>query len=189
MNQAVDIAFKLHTDGYHKQIVNRILEPFAHIKVVCTSTEWVNFFNLRLHEDSQPEIQALADSMSTVMRQSEPKELKLGEWHIPYVKEDENMSWDDAIKCSVARCARVSYLNHDNSNPDIEKDISLHDKLVASKPRHGSPAEHQATPMMIPKDYVITRLEKGETHISKNGDKWSGNLRGFVQYRQLLEAV
>ena len=53
---------------------------------------------------------------------------------------------------SVARCARVSYMNHDGSKPDIQKDFDLHDKLVVMKPAHASPAEHQAQVTNAPKD-------------------------------------
>src|SRR5260370_22284192 len=39
----------MHRYGAHKSIVNRLLEPFSHIRVVCTATEYMNFFGLRLH--------------------------------------------------------------------------------------------------------------------------------------------
>jgi hypothetical protein len=47
-------------------------------------------------------------------------------------------------KCAVSRCARVSYMNHDGTQPDIVKDMQLHDTLLSS--RHMSPFEHVATP-------------------------------------------
>ena len=34
--------------GLHKQIGNRILEPWQYINVIVTSTEWDNFFDLRI---------------------------------------------------------------------------------------------------------------------------------------------
>lgn len=48
-------------------------------------------------------------------------------------------------KLSSARCARVSYLNHDGSEPDIAKDLGLFKRLTAD-PRaiHASPMEHSA---------------------------------------------
>ena len=36
----------------HKQLVNRLLEPFAWITVIVTATEWANFFTQRLHPDA-----------------------------------------------------------------------------------------------------------------------------------------
>ena len=49
--------------GVHKQIVNRLLEPFTYIDVVVTATDYANWFVLRNHPDAQPEIQELARLM------------------------------------------------------------------------------------------------------------------------------
>lgn len=177
--------------GLHKQITNRVLEPYSHIKVIVTATEWGNFFKLRLHPDAQPEIQELARCMKQSMQLSEPTPLVAGEWHLPYVTGD---TWEDvkedpakAIKCSVARCARVSYNNHDSSSPDIEKDIALADRLLEAG--HCSPFEHQATPMensFCEDEVIFKELEKGVTHVDRNQDLWSGNFRGWIQYRQMI---
>ena len=67
--------------GYHKQIVNRLLEPWQRMKTVLTSTEFDNFFKLRLAPDAQPEIQELAKCMKKAMDESVPEVLKAGEWH------------------------------------------------------------------------------------------------------------
>ena len=61
----------------HKQIVNRIPEPFTHIRVVVTSTSWVNFYGLRDHEDAQPEIRLLAQAMKKAHEESVPQKLHL----------------------------------------------------------------------------------------------------------------
>lgn len=174
--------------GAHKQIVNRITEPYQFIKVVVTATEWDNFFALRLHPDAQPEIQELARVMKEAMNMSTPKALSVGEWHIPYVGDGSSscrLTADhSSIKASVARCARVSYLNHDNSNPDIEKDVALHDMLKEAW--HMSPFEHVATPMEGTAGYLVHEEPKGVTHMTRGGALWSGNFRGWIQYRQLL---
>lgn len=191
-------ADQLNRQGCHKQIANRLLEPYQYIKVIVTATEWDNFFKLRLHPDAQPEIQELAKQMKKAMDESTPKLLRYGEWHLPYVPTDiqENGLWDyidtdcpvfdyeKAIKCSVARCARVSYLNHDNSSPDVEKDIALYNKLLEAW--HMSPFEHQATPMDFAKDTYELNWEEGVTHKDRKDNFWSGNFRGWIQYRQLL---
>lgn len=191
--EASDGAKSLHNIGYHKQIVNRLLEPFQWMKVIVTATEWDNFFKLRLHPDAQPEIQELARCMKQAIGNSIPQELSNGFWHLPYVTTDECDKWrfedmdlQTLIKCSVARCARISYLNHDNSNPNIEKDIALADKLLAAG--HMSPLEHQATPMYDNKgnESPWYTWPKGITHQDKDGFHWSGNFRGFLQYRQLI---
>ena len=82
-DRAVEIAEAFANAGYHKQIVNRILEPFAHIKVVLTSTEFDNFWWLRNHPDAQPEIHELAKQMLKALGEFEPVELGLDDWHLP----------------------------------------------------------------------------------------------------------
>ena len=149
-------AEKLLELGLHKQIANRILEPFMWAETIVTATEWDNFFKLRLHEDSQPEIQELARCMKEAMDNSEPVKSKI---HLPYITLDEMEDYvqgsiavdsESLNKClyqyfvpiSAARCARVSYLNHDQSNPVIEKDLATAEKLLSAG--HWSPFEHQA---------------------------------------------
>ncbi len=185
---AVDRAYELKDLDTHKQIVNRVLEPFQWIKVIVTATEWDNFFKLRLHKDAQPEIQELARCMKTAMDESIPVELHPGEWHLPYISADDcvKTTTDNFVKLSVARCARVSYLNHDNSAPDISKDIALADMLLESG--HMSPFEHIATPMDFVKDTFELAWENGVTHKDRDNNFWSGNFRGFLQYRKLLDA-
>ena len=197
---AIESAEFLLNYGLHKQIVNRVLEPFQYIKVIVTATEWDNFFKLRLHADAQPEIYELARCMKVSMEDSIPNKLEYGEWHAPYVEWDEfTMSMfrnkedllETKIKCSVARCARVSYLNHDNSSPDIEKDLQLAAKLLEAG--HLSPFEHIATPM--PTNVYSDRFEfdcewvEGITHIDRGNVYWSGNFKSWIQHRQLLSAV
>lgn len=166
---ACEWAEKMLELNVHKQIVNRITEPFAHIQVLVTATEWSNFFTLRDHKDAQPEIRALAIEMKKAMESSVSTVLQPGEWHLPFVHEEEldQHPLDVLQKISTARCARVSYLNFDGTSPSIEKDMDLYDKLITSRPIHASPCEHQATPL-VEKD-------------------WSGNFQGWLQYRKIVE--
>lgn len=173
--------------GAHKQIVNRLTEPFQFIKVVVSATEWDNFFKLRIHEDAQPEIYELAKCMFNAIEGSEPKYLEAGDWHLPFTRRSDGLILEDRIKCSVARCARVSYMNHDNTAPDTDKDIMLHDQLMEAG--HMSPFEHQAKAMPFePVKLVNTGVVfmDGITHFDRRGIPWSGNFRGFIQYRQTL---
>lgn len=174
----------LQRHNIHKQVINRLLEPFLWTNVIVTATEWSNFFALRDHDAAQPEIRELARCMREAMDESNPVELSVGNWHLPYVNVDELVTYEfeDLIKCSIARCARVSYLNHDQSKPNIDKDIALADKLISMG--HMSPTEHQATPMAgVPEGEQWWR-EIGVTHQDYKGQLWSGNLRGWIQYRQ-----
>jgi len=151
--------------GAHKQIINRLLEPFSHINVVCTATEWDNFFALRMHEDAEPHINLLATIMHQAMQDSTPQVLKAGEWHLPYV--DEDMPLETALKVSTARCARVSYMTHDQQPSTVEKDVALAEKLMAQVPMHASPMEHQAQ--------------------ACGSDQTYANFAGFASYRWMLE--
>ena len=53
-DDAISHAQRLAANGLHKQIVNRILEPFQMMKVVVTATSFDNWFSLTLHPDAQP---------------------------------------------------------------------------------------------------------------------------------------
>lgn len=187
---AAGIAEDMMNVGLHKQVANRILEPFQHISVVLTSTELDNWFELRDHNDADPNIHELARQMKLAREGSTPKLLKVGEWHLPYIAQEERNDGFFASnganrsllrKVSAARCCRVSYLKHDGSAASIHDDLDLCDKLVGARPLHASPFEHQATP------------DIRESNPFVEGDKiWvnpelHGNFVGWVQYRKLIE--
>ena len=169
--QAADIALAYEQAGYHKQVVNRILEPFTHINVVVTSTHWANFYALRCHADADPTMKALADAMWEAHQASTPLVLSRHDWHLPYISEwdRENMSTIQLLISSAARCARVSYSNHNGSSPSFQDDLALYEKLVTADLVHASPLEHQAMP---DPDGFQENL-------------W-GNFQGFIQYRKTV---
>lgn len=193
-NNTSEIASSMSEKGLHKQIVNRLLEPFQMMKTVVTATEFDNFFWLRRHEDAQPEIKELANCMYEAMWVSQPEKLKYGEWHTPYVEhkrnEDGSLSYvtidgeqcdaETALKVSASCCAQVSYRVLDGS---VEKAVSIYKRLVESKPVHASPFEHQATPMGC---FGSFSDHPAITHIDRSGNFWSGNLRGWIQHRQMI---
>jgi thymidylate synthase ThyX len=170
-DKAVFSAEGLMVTGLHKQLANRILEPWMWMTTIVSSTNWGNFYHLRRETDAnrnpfaQPELKLLADLSFEAKKKSQPEFLKEGEWHLPFVKNNsftQSNGYDLLLKLSVARCARVSYLNHDGTVPSIEKDVELHDKLIRAP--HASPFEHQATP-------------RSGRH---------ANFTGFLQYRKLI---
>lgn len=203
---AVTWATELDELGVAKEVTNRLVEPFQLVKVVCTATDWDNFFNLRLHPDADPNICMLAYKMYKAMEESKPYELKEGEYHLPYVNvgwngkgemcyfdEDFNsVELEQAIRLSAASCASVSYRTEGMT---LEKADKIFDMLIKAEVVHSSPFEHIATPVK-PKynelGYVRVNCsepqswEEGVTHINKQGQLCSGNLRGWVQYRHLL---
>jgi hypothetical protein len=185
--------------GLHKQVANRITEPWMTMKTVISGTEWRNFFWLRAHADAQPEIHELATKMFNAHNQSVPQLLQPDEWHLPYVKshrlssgeliyldaEDLPITTEQARVISASCCAQVSYRKSDDS---YEKAHKIFKQLIESQPCHASPVEHQATPMDLDTidKYDPECWQDGVTHVSRNGDLWSGNLRGWIQFRKLI---
>jgi hypothetical protein len=166
---AISGAEALNTFGVHKQIVNRLLEPFLWHTVIVSSTEWDNFFKQRCSSLAQPEIRVVAEAMRDALNESTPNRLEVGQWHTPYIQPDEcNLRAYDRIKISAARCARVSYLTHDGRR-DHDLDFDLYEKLVEADPPHWSPLEHVATP--------LSNLE--------DDPSWVGNFEGWAQWRHL----
>lgn len=199
-DQAILASRQLLEMGLHKQVTNRITEPWMVMKTVISGTEWANFFWLRDHPDAQPEIAELAKKMHQAYKASQPQLLYPGEWHVPYVttyrdartKElhylDHNskyITYDEARIISASCCAQVSYRKNDDT---LEKAQKIYQQLIESEPAHASPVEHQATPMNVATmcRYEPDTWEPGVTHVSANSDLWSGNLRSWIQHRKLI---
>lgn len=177
-DEAIKHVNKLMDIGLHKQISNRILEPWMHIEVVCTGTDFANFYALRNHSMAQPEMQALAKAMLKAHEESTPAMLQPGDWHLPFIRPEDTRSnlthrelplyfWHLA-QISAARCARVSYLKHDGSTATQEEDLELYARLMAGNPKHASPAEHQA---MVPLEPFLPYP--------------TSNLHGWLQFRKM----
>lgn len=192
-NEVAYNAKQMSKQGAHKQIVNRILEPFQLMKTVLTATEFDNFFWLRKHEDAQPEIKELAERMYEQLECNKllTVELDAGDWHTPYYEagywlQGSKDFLDDALAISSSCCAQVSYRLLDDS---IEKARKVYQRLVESTPVHASPFEHQATPIEFDGANTTNGFvwEEGVTSIDRNGDFWSGNFKSWIQYRQLID--
>lgn len=168
----------LHKFGLHKQLANRLIEPWMPITVIVSATDFQNFFHLRCSTHAQPEIKRIAEMMRECYNNSIPHRLNEWECHLPFIENKDREDVNKFIfeskqtftmdffyqvlkKVSAGRCARVSYLTHDGKR-DIKKDIELCNRLI--KDGHWSPLEHVATPV--------------ET-IS-----YCGNFRGWIQFRK-----
>lgn len=203
-NDAVKNAKILQSLGLHKQIVNRVLEPYQMIKTLVTATNFDNFFNLRCHKDAQPEIQQLAKQMYQALQESVPLQLYAGQWHLPYITvvigednqihyfaDDKPVNLGTAIKISCSCSAQVSYRKNDTS---IEKAIKIYDKLIGSEPKHASAFEHCATPIDVEEEFnggLSNEVSHGITGIifgnkNQGNTMISGNFTNWVQYRQLI---
>jgi hypothetical protein len=156
---AVVTAFVLSRLGVHKQVTNRILEPFMWHTAIISSTEWENFFAQRCSPLAQPEIRALAVCIRDAIAESTPRLcLSFDDLHLPYVTDAEHQTLPigHRVRVSVARCARVSFLTH-NGVRDVGVDISLFNRLKDALPPHWSPFEHVA--MLMPKSLGYAPLK------------------------------
>lgn len=187
LENAIASAMRMDAIGAHKQLANRLLEPFMWQTIIVTATEWSNFFALRDNEMAQPEIHEAAHLMRTVYEASSPTLVQFGEWHLPLIQPEERDGSfehsEEARRISTARCARVSYLTHDGRR-DLEADLELYERLVSGG--HMSPLEHVATPLK----YVGKLVEVDETALGRPIYNWfpafEGNFRGWKQFRKLV---
>lgn len=179
--------------GLHKQVVNRVLEPYTYIDVVVTSSNYANWFALRDHKDADPTIRDLAARMLEEHNRTPPKYLNWDDYHLPFIVPGDANNVINQLTCngtlrkvptkeeinnllmkvSAARCARTSYKAFDGTVATIDQDLDLFNKLVTADLVHASPTEHQAWPDM-----------------SRNG-KWlneelHGNFKGWCQFRKTI---
>ena len=182
--------------GLHKQVANRMLEPWQLMQVTLTTCKLANFYNLRIHADAQPEIRHLATLMGLAHNASEPQILRAGDWHLPWITEEDIHETEGRAKTrkeqtellkkmSAARCARSSYANFKGER-SIDSDLETYSKLVDSEPVHASPCEHQATP-----DQQITAVITIPGQSTTMQRQWvspdlHGNFTGYIQYRNTL---
>jgi len=154
-------ARKMAKRGNSKEHVNRILEPYAHVSMIITATEWENFLKLRLDSHSQIEIRDLAEAIRDAMAASTPRQLGIGNWHLPY---GDSGYPDESAAC----CARISYDSHDGGRASAAANQRLAKMLKGEG--HWSPFENQA-------------------RVGMNG-AWRGNFTGnWEQNRKMMEAM
>lgn len=178
--------------GIHKQITNRLLEPWMWITIIISGTEWENLFGLRCHPAAEPHFQNLAYKARDAYDASQPAVLPYGEWHLPlfgkslFMRTGDHqalcadtdiappkMGAMDRVKISCGRCARVSYLTHEGKR-DTAADIRLCDDLAINQPMHASPLEHAAQAIPVVNDGQLN-------------NKSCGNFRkGWAQYRKMF---
>ena len=197
---AADMAESYMNRGVHKQNPNRLLEPFAWIDGLITSTDWNNFFHLRDHTDAEPHLQDLARIMEPAVARAHVTELAPGYWHLPYVTDED---WIEALhrydhfdeqndflrRISAARCARISYTPFDG-DASYERELERYNLLVTSARVHASPLEHQASPDTKSFTRTFTDFGDGVTDTVEgyafDNHEFHGNLSGFIQGRKLV---
>lgn len=202
---AARFAEEMAEAGYHKQVVNRLLEPFQRMKTIVTATEYENFWWLRVDADADPTIEALAKAMHKEYEASEPELLQPGQWHTPYVEhfyeniglegndvwvfcgyyvEDENgekviLDVEEAKAISSSCCAQVSYRR---LNSTKDKALDIYGRLLSGQKVHASPFEHQATPMEETVE-EYSELYSGDCFINVHWmiDSWQEGITHFTR--------
>jgi hypothetical protein len=162
----------------HKQVGNRLLEPWMWITAIITASPvaWENCWRQRVHPDAQPEFQCIATLAQACYNSSVPTVRTV---HAPLIRDEDS---DDLLvyaseggvpptdvvqSVSVARCARASYLTHRGVR-DLREDMRLYRDLRVASPPHTSPFEHSATAHEDPAYR-------------------SGNFFGWVQHREQVD--
>lgn len=194
---ALEACYRLYELGVHKSIINRYLEPWSMITVIMTATEWKNFFRLRIHPKAEKHFCDLAREIRDAIDESTPQRLGLDEWHMPYIQEGdreevrallvkkeipipqslherdslEHITTEVLKRISAARCARVSYLNHDGQK-SYKDDLRIFDTLINPVDENGEP---DTTIHSSPLEHVAR---------ATSGHMRSGPFRGWRQFRK-----
>jgi hypothetical protein len=139
------LAWLMSFSKVHKQIINRMIEPWSHINVQITATNYERMLGLRLDLAAQPEFQELARAIKDALGRLHYEPLNPGQWHLPWIMEDEqHLDLEVRKRLSAARSARLSYTPIGEPKRNVDKDLLLAADLF--KQLHLSPFEHQATP-------------------------------------------
>ena len=166
---ACEAAEQLSAIGVHKQIVNRLLEPFCWVDVIVSSTTWTNFFALRCSGGgAQPEMQVLADAMRDGLNSRVPDRLEWGAWHLPLVNREDLHhvgTYSNLLALSAGRVAAVSYERDGFAVPSVS--LALAARL--QRDGHWSPFEH------------IAQARAGKS------DRCRNFIQDWDQYRAVLE--
>lgn len=207
---AAKFAEEFALQGYHKQVGNRLLEPFQRMKMVLTATEFNNFWWLRVDKDADPTIYQLSDVMKTAYDESTPEKLKPGMWHTPYVDhvyamapgsgdfdepefegycvlDEDNkpvkLTLEEALSISSSCCAQVSYRR---LNSTKDKALDIYEKLLSGNKVHASPFEHQATPVAAFKEIENSDYDTiGFINFPRDPASWENGITHVDRYGQL----
>lgn len=177
---ALAVAAKADDLGVHKSIVNRWIDPWAHIQTIVTMTNPANWFALRAHSAAEPIVQVLAYRMLNEYIHTTPNFLDFGEWHIPFMDDQtRDLSIENKLRVATARCCWVSYGKPMKALTTLEDAFHRHDECIRAP--HWSPLEHMAQ--------VIDDKRPGKF---TEGYPWSnfdinGVPSGWGQYRKLYK--
>ena len=175
-----------------------------------------NWFKLNKGQ-AEIHMMALAEAMWDAMNESIPKELKAGEWHIPFNEHiDKNVFTDtfnigenkitwvpipgidngadnwrnlQKVKISTAMAARTSYtVVGDEKEFTYEQQIALHDRMANQVPFHASPFEHCAK-AMDENEYMCCTKTRYNPEKDSDHDIESGWCRNYRGFIQYREIL
>lgn len=196
--------------GLHKQVLNRILEPWVWMESIWSATDngWNNWFHLRAHKDAQPEFRHLAEMMLAAYRASKPQKLQAGEWHVPYGdKEDMVRQGNTPEKLAALKEGSFAGIRPFPSNPAdvpvVDGDAPLkaaigkiarvsfhaHDKKKAFEEHLAlyeklAKAEVESEPAHLsPMEHVAQALEADDYTTDMSGNFSAG----WIQWRKMIE--
>lgn len=194
--QAIIGAEQLAEIEVHKQLANRVLEPYSYHTAILTGTDWDNFEHLRVHPAAQGEFVTVARMMKELRAESTPQVLERGQWHLPHVPElqgevtkrdeilaahrDDVKFWTDWAKVSAARCGRVSFLRQDRR--DFAADLARTEDFIEKG--HLSPLEHTARPLELWEECAFEQWE-ADFWIEGHGTR---TLRVSERFLRMVEA-
>lgn len=168
-----------------------------------TDLDWLK----RNKGQAEIHMMALAEAIYDAIKESTPKQLQAGEWHIPFedridlsqpmfyngAGKDNFIFTDKVIKISTAMAARTSYtVVGDEKEVSYDTLLGIHDKMSKQVPFHASPFEHCAKVMSNSEyeHFLKGTMENIYNKGYRNTDKmegWCRNFKGFIQYRHILE--
>lgn len=166
-NAAVQAAKGMLLNDVAKSDVNPLLEPFLWMRGVISATDWDNFFALRCHPDARKEMQDLAWAMCKAMKQSDPRVLAPGEWHLPGLTDEQieaSRSTGDRHYWPLVSAGILARISFDNMHKEEDEERSHQRGRDLCDSGHWSPHEHPAMCLSTAERY--------------------GNFKGFRQYRK-----
>jgi hypothetical protein len=186
----------------------RSMKDFAKGENLPEALEWTDVQKLEINKGAgEIHISLLAEAMWDAMNESEPKQLKAGEWHIPF---GDNMdkerifdiwyySREEAIEQWLDETGASTELDF---NPELEyekkfasefDDIRI--KIATARCARVSylnfegKDDYEADLKLFQRLYDMKHMSPFE-HCARamdNSTNWSGNFRGFVQLRKEIE--
>jgi thymidylate synthase ThyX len=210
-DSAVKLARQMLSMGVHKQVVNRVIEPWMWITVIYSGTEWDNVWALRCHEAAEPHFQIVAYMARDAIAASTPAKLDPGEWHLPLIgmDQEDGQALNDIIAArhgvylekeghkvtlfmarkTVPPGEHDELLRHNAAYADLAK-ISVGRCARVSYLTHEGKRDPNEDVALHDRLVVQRPLHASPAeHVAQAQDEpsWSGNFFGFTQYRKTLE--